>query len=466
MQGLPPETQLYILLFLDKNALHHSTQVCTLWTQLIKSNNECVWRIFSNRSGVTFSFLEPDSEETLSPSFMSFGHGRRATLTKLIEKITDDKDKTLAELSKSILLTVQYFTSIEVFMDGLIQRYDDATLASIKLNVLNFILNWIEYWRIFQAEKKNHGKYLTLFLNHVIATDKEEECKSKALEILNVLAIKISQNSTTEPNIPASLPEVNNNDMSELDFLKLDPSIIASQIALIDREILESILPQELFRLNWNKSKKDTLSPNVLRSIKYFNQASCWISTAICSYEKLNDRVAAVTQAVAIVSKLYELQDFGGVMSLLAGLYCSAVYRLRKTRKRLDDATVQNFTNISNIMSHEASYMTMREAYLRACKSQKPFLPYLGLFLTDLTFIEEGSSDRTAEGLINLDKCRLIATSLQGFYSFYNLKYCITVDPTVRNYLMNSKCLTEENLYKVSLKLEPRKKKNRQTVLP
>lgn len=47
----------------------------------------------------------------------------------------------------------------------------------------------------------------------------------------------------------------------------------------------------------------------------------------------------------------------------------------------------------------------MREALHR---SDPPCIPYLGMYLTDLSFIEEGTPDFTTDGLLNFSKMRMV----------------------------------------------------------
>lgn len=48
----------------------------------------------------------------------------------------------------------------------------------------------------------------------------------------------------------------------------------------------------------------------------------------------------------------------------------------------------------------------MREALHR---SDPPCIPYLGMYLTDLSFIEEGTPDFTPDGLLNFSKMRMVS---------------------------------------------------------
>lgn len=43
-----------------------------------------------------------------------------------------------------------------------------------------------------------------------------------------------------------------------------------------------------------------------------------------------------------------------------------------------------------------------------SCSCNPPAVPYLGMYLTDLAFIEEGTPNFTEEGLVNFSKMRMV----------------------------------------------------------
>jgi RasGEF domain len=60
------------------------------------------------------------------------------------------------------------------------------------------------------------------------------------------------------------------------------------------------------------------------------------------------------------------------------------------------------------VVCSDGRFRVMREA-LHRC--DPPCIPYLGMYLTDLSFIEEGTPDFTPERLLNFSKMRMVSDS-------------------------------------------------------
>ena len=80
-----------------------------------------------------------------------------------------------------------------------------------------------------------------------------------------------------------------------------------------------------------------------------------------------------------------QLQNYNALMAIVAGLNGSAVHRLRKSWDLVPPKKIAAFEELQAAMSQQNNYATLRNLLHTA---DPPCIPYLGMYLTDLTFIE------------------------------------------------------------------------------
>lgn len=93
-----------------------------------------------------------------------------------------------------------------------------------------------------------------------------------------------------------------------------------------------------------------------------------------------------------------------------------------------------------------------------------PCIPYVGVYLTDLTFIEDGNPDMKGD-LINWDKRKLVHNIIAQIQKFqmvgYNLQKEAATDRFLQEQLAKAPSLFKDDrdMYAKSLLLEPRNAK-------
>eukprot|EP00008_Paramoeba_atlantica_P000975 CAMPEP_0201504996 /NCGR_PEP_ID=MMETSP0151_2-20130828/85518_1 /ASSEMBLY_ACC=CAM_ASM_000257 /TAXON_ID=200890 /ORGANISM="Paramoeba atlantica, Strain 621/1 / CCAP 1560/9" /LENGTH=133 /DNA_ID=CAMNT_0047898811 /DNA_START=1940 /DNA_END=2338 /DNA_ORIENTATION=- len=106
-------------------------------------------------------------------------------------------------------------------------------------------------------------------------------------------------------------------------------------------------------------------------------------------------------------------------------------------------------------MSHQSNYASYR-AYLKG--STPPCVPYLGVVLSDLTFIDDGNKDYDGE-LLNLQKWRMIS-DVVGRLMYYQIPSYEEIFPQpYMNFgkaLAPYEVLSAEELSKLSSLIEPK----------
>ena len=81
-------------------------------------------------------------------------------------------------------------------------------------------------------------------------------------------------------------------------------------------------------------------------------------------------------------------------------------------------------------------------------------VPYLGVYLTDLTFIEDGNADflpAPEKHMINFDKRRKISKSITEIKMYQQIPYFLMDISQIQDFLLQVQGLDEKMLYKRSL---------------
>lgn len=126
------------------------------------------------------------------------------------------------------------------------------------------------------------------------------------------------------------------------------------------------------------------------------------------------------------------------------------------------------------ITSTDGRFRALRNA-LYTC--DPPCIPYLGMYLTDLSFIEEGTPDFNPDGLLNFAKMRMVLTATRFLHFSQVKKYtCFQIANVIReirlfqqtpykielirrvaDYVLNTADLMDdEAMFNLSLQIEPK----------
>eukprot|EP01097_Dermamoeba_algensis_P010637 TRINITY_DN7938_c0_g1_i1.p1 TRINITY_DN7938_c0_g1~~TRINITY_DN7938_c0_g1_i1.p1 ORF type:complete len:149 (+),score=34.21 TRINITY_DN7938_c0_g1_i1:91-537(+) len=140
-------------------------------------------------------------------------------------------------------------------------------------------------------------------------------------------------------------------------------------------------------------------------------------------------------------------------MAVIAGLNMSCVYRLNHTRTLVDPKQMASLISVEKMMNSEGNYRSYRKT-LKAAKV--PVIPYLGVYLTDLTFIDDGNPDKV-NNLINFKKRELTHRLLQEIQLYQQTGFDFPPIEPLNTFLAECPTsMTEAELYDLSLILEPR----------
>jgi len=242
----------------------------------------------------------------------------------------------------------------------------------------------------------------------------------------------------------------------------------ARQLTLIEFELFERISPAELLGQAWTKKNKEERAKHVLKLIEHSNNVAAWVASVVLSEANIEQRSDAFGHLVEVASECAKLGNFNGLFEIMAGLDLAAVHRLKQTKQHLNAERQAQLEQLNRLVSVDAN----RKAYRGALNdfTGPSCIPYLGMYLTDLTFIEEGNSNTIDKvittddqeqtlKLINWGKHQKYAAIIEEVRFYQQTSYNLAPCESIENYLRKSMLdllMDDKEQYERSLEVEPR----------
>lgn len=402
-------------------------------------------------------FSTPDAPDNVV--FADDGSIKGGTVAKILQKLTSNDSNV--SLLFDFLITYRSYTSPTHLLALLRRRFeqvvDSEDTKIVRIRVMNFMKQWIEKHAYDWVDDADLVTRFTGFIDYWVTVDPSYQRTATSLNTLVKKAtepIEKEKKKAKTFNAPPPPPEFPSElDPAKLNIHQINTTELARQWTLLEWILWEEIKPWEFLNCNWARKHKESLAPNILALTKNFNKAAGWVATTILHTESLKERVKVVTKFIQLAEELRLLANFNGVMEILSGLGSAAVHRLKQTWEALPKPIADLLANLKQLMSPDQSFKRYRENLKNV---NPPTIPYLGISLTDLTFIYDGSKDSTASGLVNFAKCRMVAQIIKTLMQYQHTSYHFVNVPVIREYLKYPTIWDEASQYAYSLYVEPR----------
>ncbi|KAK4678815.1 Ras guanine nucleotide exchange factor bud5 [Podospora pseudoanserina] len=426
--------------------------------------------------------------------FNKEGQVTGGSLPALVERLTTHESTPDAMFVSTFYLTFRLFCTPTALTQALVERFDyvgeSSTIAApVRLRTYNVFKGWLEsHWR-----EETDREALDLIKE--FAQVKLAAILPSAAKRLLDLAEKVSvadgalvprfvssmgkSGATGTHYIPAETPvpapamtrsqtnaltawKAGGSCPSILDF---DPLEIARQLTIKQMSLFCSILPEELLGSKWTKLA-GVGAPNVKAMSAFTTGLSNLVADTILQYDEVKKRALVIKHWIKIASQCSSLHNYDALMAITCALTDTSIKRLKMTWDTVSVKRKEMLKSLQSTVDFNQNYKALRA---RLHDRVPPCLPFLGMFLTDLTFVDVGNpatkTSDTGLVVINFDKHTRTAKSI-GELQRFQIPYRLTEVADLQEWLSSqidrvrekdkAGANTQASHYRKSLLLEPR----------
>lgn len=240
----------------------------------------------------------------------------------------------------------------------------------------------------------------------------------------------------------------------QISLMKHSTQEFARQLCLADFEVFREIKPRELIGQAWIKKKH--LAANVVQMIRRFNLVCNWTQSCILEHQDISQRASCIGRILKVAEYLEKFNNLNSLAAINAGLNATPIYRLKKTIAKLSSSQKKTLEKYQELFSVSNNRTNLREKTLHLCQ---PGIPHLALFLSDLTFAEDGNIDEM-DGLTNMKKFTILSKRIKWVQMFQQSTFAFKRLEEVHSkyFAKTMKIIPEEFFYNLSLLHEPRER--------
>ncbi|XP_076006538.1 ral guanine nucleotide dissociation stimulator-like 2 isoform X2 [Genypterus blacodes] len=385
------------------------------------------------------------------------------------------------------LSTYRSFTSPERVLDILIDRLENPpgesgrshTRQSFNKAVCTVFTIWLsEYPEDFQSlgEPSRLLRLAPLFPHD-----------SSSAADLRARLLRVAEELSEKALLPDSYSEKTRFSSVPLDASRFEPTsilgfpaaIIAEQLTKIETELFVRLVPYHCLGSLWSqrdKKGREGVCWSVRATVRQFNKlanavlASCLWPTQLRSQQ----RARLLEKWISVAEECRARKNFSSLYAVVSALQSNPIHRLRRTWQETDREAMRRYEELSEIFSDKDNYSQSRELLKEEGTSKfanvdhrlnnrchpgssaQGTVPYLGIFLTDLTMLDTAVKDRLDNGYINFDKKRRefeVLAQIRLLQS--SCKNCVFVgDQAFVQWYHSVPTLKEEQSYRLSNEIE------------
>ncbi|KAF2490131.1 ras GEF [Lophium mytilinum] len=406
---------------------------------------------------------------------------RGGTLTGLVEQLTRH-DRLDPAFNNTFLLTYRSFTTAGELFEMLVKRWSiqppyglakedyqtwvDKKQKPIRFRVVNILKSWFDnYWMEGNDDDARVliGRVYNFAKDHVATTSTpgaaplmtSVEQRSRGPDMPTKRLVLTLNTQTPQPILPKH--------MKKLKFLDIDATEFARQLTIIESRLYGKVRPTECLKKTWQKKlapgEPDPAS-NVKALILHSNQLTNWVAQMILTQQDVKRRVIVIKHFVNVADKCRTLNNFSTLTSIISAFGTAPIHRLNRTWQAVNARSMTTLESMRKLMGTPKNFAEYRDTLHKA---NPPCIPFFGVYLTDLTFIEDGIPSLIKKtNLINFAKRARTAEVIRDIQQYQNVPYPLQPVPELQDYILTNMQTANDvhEMYDTSLQVEPRERED------
>ncbi|KAI0731989.1 ras GEF [Fomitopsis betulina] len=418
-------------------------------------------------------YLRPNydqSEIMMEPD----GTVRAGTPAALVERLTahEQGDTTF---NQNFLLTFKSFMTVDELFELLVKRFyvqappnlspaefeDWSKLKQsiIRLRVLNIFKTMVTDDGILE---KSDVYILGRMKEFASNEDVVNIAAAKQLLILIERSQKGGEMPIKITSVPIAPPAPLIPRTKKIKLLDIDPIEIARQLTLMEYSMYKKIRPMECL-LRSRESKPGKHKDSFSEIIQLSNRIANWVAESVLDKEDSKRRALIVKHFITVADRCRALQNYSTMTAIVSGLATPPIRRLKRTWEQVNARAMGLLRECESTIDTAKNFTNYRQTLARITP---PCVPFIGVYLTTLTFINDGAGDRLGDNMINFRKRQKAAEVIQDIKRWQSKPYNFQTVASILSYL--EECFNKysdghdyaDQFWNISLEREPRERED------
>ena len=409
----------------------------------------------------SYLYLEPISESNYYLKEQKFYGAKMARLLEWLSPSDELADSEKRVEMRYFALSYKTHLAPEKFFELLVKKFKvpegavpRERIYIVQENTLHFIWEWVK--ACFRSDIYPDSTLYSRISHFLGRIDKSEDCDASVKRTAKELHYFLREcKKSTRELLKDELYIIKYADAikplkSRADICSINPEELVQQLIVVEQDLIKRISPSEFTKCAWSKKDCAQTAPYVSRMASLFNTVSNWLVESVLLVDSSFDRHKLLKYITACAEAAFRLNDFNALLIFLSAAQSRCISRLKKSWKPKNKAIIDGFSDLM-----ENNFREIR----RLQTEKSPYVPYLGLTLQDLTFIEQGNKDFVSgkPDIVNWFKLHLIGTNVDKFLRCQNRYYDFAPNEKIIRIICSLKSvMNETESYERSLKIEPR----------